>query len=120
MQTHDHIDSSRLARGDEGVGAEGAVSDEDVAAAQMPQHAPCQQRIVCPPFAFDCGDPGAAVEVKEAEQWHERKAAAGLLLRSLPVKGGILLAVRHADGGAIHHQHTAAFVRQCSQLLCDV
>ena len=35
MQTHDHIDSPRLARGDEGVGAEGAVGDEDVARTQM-------------------------------------------------------------------------------------
>ena len=35
---------------------------EDVALAQMPQHAPSQQRVVRPSFAFDCGPSGAAVQ----------------------------------------------------------
>jgi hypothetical protein len=67
MQAHDDIDSTRFARGDEGVGAEGAVGEEDVALAQMPQHALGEQRVVSPSFAFDCGHPGAAVQVEEAE-----------------------------------------------------
>jgi len=49
-----------------------------------------------------------------------RKATAGLLLRCLLVNISVRLAVRHADGGAIHHQHTAAFAWKLPQLAGEV
>ncbi len=58
MQAHDHIDSACFAGGDEGVGAEGAISDEDVALAQMFEHAPREPSVVRARLAF-----AAAIQV---------------------------------------------------------
>ena len=120
MQSHDHIDSACLARGNEGVGAGGAVSDEDVALAQMFEHAPREPSVVRARLAFDRSDPSAAIQIEEAEHGHERKAAAGLLLGAIGIGGGVFFAIGHAQTGAIHDQHTAAFPRQRSKLFGDM